>query len=145
MVAVGCCRADVTKLLPSTMNRFGTSCAFPNESTTDLFASVPIRHVPIKCREGMMLGSIGYDQTFFAPAASRISRSRSTNHFMVARSSGCRSKVMRAAGRPQSSFNVGSRVTLFFSMGRDVEWESRVMVRVKYCPTAFLYSSPQVG
>jgi hypothetical protein len=48
IVLVGFAAPAVTKTLPSTMPRLGTSCAMPHGSTTDAPGSVPIRAVPMK-------------------------------------------------------------------------------------------------
>ena len=50
MVAVGLTPAEVTKMLPSTMNRFFTSWLRPHSLTTDRVGSLPMRAVPIKCQ-----------------------------------------------------------------------------------------------
>jgi hypothetical protein len=47
MVDVGLTPAHVVNELPSTMNRFGTSCAWFHALTADVFGSVPIRAVPM--------------------------------------------------------------------------------------------------
>jgi hypothetical protein len=76
IVRVGFTAAAVTKMLPSTMNRFLTSWLRPHSFTTDRAGSVPIRAVPIKCQPPSGTGAS--DQTSCAPAARRISLARAT-------------------------------------------------------------------
>src|ERR1044071_8491987 len=47
MVSVGFFSEKVVKQLPSTTNRFLTSCAWQYEFSTDFFESLPIRTVPV--------------------------------------------------------------------------------------------------
>jgi hypothetical protein len=50
MVLVGFTPPDVTKTLPSTMNKFGTSWLRPYWSTTEFWGFSPIRAVPRRCQ-----------------------------------------------------------------------------------------------
>src|SRR5437899_4019080 len=68
MVHVGWFRPLVTKLLPSTINRFGTSCARWYLSTTELLGSFPIRQVPMRC-PAAVVSSMGNAHFLPAPAA----------------------------------------------------------------------------
>ena len=52
IVSVGLAAAPVVKTLPSETNRFGTSCARPNRSTTPSPGRWLIRQVPRLCVEG---------------------------------------------------------------------------------------------
>ena len=49
IVETGFTPLEVTKMLLSTMKRFGTSWLRPHSLTTEFLGSVPIRAVPIKC------------------------------------------------------------------------------------------------
>src|SRR6185503_3877562 len=76
MVFVGFTAAAVTKMLPSTMNRFGTSCERPHSFTTDVVGSVPMRAVPMRCHPAN--GSGACATLSVAPAAASTSLPRAT-------------------------------------------------------------------
>src|SRR5439155_1435917 len=48
-VSVGFAVALVGKTLEPTIQRFGTSCALPQRSTTESLESSPMTHVPMMC------------------------------------------------------------------------------------------------
>src|SRR2546422_3467272 len=108
MVQVGWFRPLVTKLLPSTMKRFGTSCARWYLSTTELLGSFPIRQVPMRW-QAAVVSSMGNDHFLTAPAAPSNSSDRSRKKLDVLKSSGWLLYVTRNAGSPQVSFASGSR------------------------------------
>src|SRR5438445_11553093 len=142
MVQVGWFRPLVTKLLPSTMKRFGTSCARLYLLTTELLGSFPMRQVPMRC-PAAVASSIGNAHLLPAPAASSSSNDRSRKKFNVLKSSGWPLYVTRSAGSPQASFVLGSRLIVFDSSGRQVVWLKTVTVRLKFSLSAFLKPAPQ--
>src|SRR5436309_11722078 len=144
MVHVGWFRPLVTKLLPSTINRFGTSCARWYLSTTELLGSFPIRQVPMRC-PAAVVSSMGNAHFLPAPAASSNSSDRSRKKPSVLKSSGWLLYVTRNAGSPQASFASGSRVIVLDSSGRQVVWVKVLTVRLKFCLSAFLKPAPQRG
>src|SRR5215831_16548068 len=144
MVHVGWLRPLVTKLLPSTMNKFGTSWARWFLSTTDVLWAFPMRQVPIRC-PAHAGSSSGEAHFFVPPAASSSSIDRSVKNFMVLSSSGWHLYVIRNAGRPHASCTSGSRLMLFDSSGRQVVWPYTVIVRLKFSIRAFLNPAPQRG
>src|SRR5690242_17851603 len=87
IVHVGWLRALVTKLLPSTTNRLGTSCALWNLSTTDVFGSFPMRHPPIVCPIALS-SRIGDAHFLLGPDASISSIMRSVKNCLFFISSG---------------------------------------------------------
>src|SRR6266436_4199544 len=71
MVEVGLTPPEVTNTLPSTMNRFFTSCERPHSLTTERAGSVPIRAVPSRCQPPYRMGLL--TQMSVASAAARTS------------------------------------------------------------------------
>src|SRR5262245_16561741 len=129
MVQVGWFRPLVTKLLPSTIKRFGTSCARWYLSTTELLGSFPMRQVPIKCTEALA-SSMGNAHFLTAPAASSNCKDLSRKKAMVLKSSGWLLYVIRSAGNPQASFTSGSSVMVLDSSGRQVVEAKTVRVEL---------------
>ena len=76
MVLVGFTPPEVTKMLPSTMKRFFTSWLRPQEFTTEVSASSPMRAVPSRCQPAKRAGPPPV--TSIAPAASIASVARAT-------------------------------------------------------------------
>src|SRR6266581_2083999 len=144
MVHVGWFRPLVTKLLPSTINRFGTSCARWYLSTTELLGSFPMRQVPMRW-QAAVVSSMGNAHFLTAPAASSNSSDRSRKKRSVLKSSGWLLYVTRNAGSPQASLTSGSRVMVLESSGRHVVWLKTVTVRLKFSLSAFLKPAPQRG
>src|SRR5947208_7269354 len=140
MVHVGWFRPLVTKLLPSTINRFGTSCARWYLSTTELLGSFPIRQVPMRC-PAAVVSSMGNAHFLPAPAASSNSSDRSRKKPSVLKSSGWLLYVTRNPGSPQASFASGSRLIVLDSSGRHVVWLKTVRVRLKFSLSAGIDSA----
>ena len=67
---------DVTKMLPSTTNRFFTSWLRPQLFTTEVAGSSPMRAVPIRCQPVGRTGPA--PMTSLAPAARITSSPRSS-------------------------------------------------------------------
>ena len=74
IVEVGFTPPEVTKMLPSTMNRFFTSWLRPQEFTTERAGSLPMRAVPSRCQPPYTTGRTAW--MCRAPAAARISLPR---------------------------------------------------------------------
>src|SRR6478752_984554 len=74
IVAVGFMPVEVTMVLPSTTNRFGTSCVRHHSSTTELAGSVPILVVPSRCQALCRTTGIGCTSMARATLKSSIRR-----------------------------------------------------------------------
>src|SRR4029077_10774825 len=74
IVEVGFTPPEVTNRLPSTMNRFFTSCDRPHSLTTERAGSSPMRAVPRRCQPPYRIGLL--TQMSVASAAARISFAR---------------------------------------------------------------------
>src|SRR6266545_4841261 len=86
IVQVGWPRPPVTRLEPSQMKRFRTSCVRWYLSTTDVRGSLPIRQVPSRWA-ARVASCTGCLHVCRAPAASRISTALSCRKRIIARSS----------------------------------------------------------